>query len=74
VSLSELLDLQVGDVIPFDFDGRAVLRSDGLPLFKGLLGASRGMCAVQLQGNARAPRVQGASPLAQLQARSKMAT
>ena len=45
-----------------------------MPLFKGLLGASRGLCAVQLQGNARAPRAQGPSPLAQLQARSKLAT
>jgi len=74
VTMSELLDLQVGDIIPFDFDGRAVLKSDGMPLFKGLLGASRGLCAVQLQGNARAPRAQGPSPLAQLQARSKLAT
>ena len=56
------------------FDGRAVLKSDGMPLFKGLLGASRGYCAVQLQGNARPARVQGPSPLAQLQARSKLNT
>ncbi|MCP5327971.1 MAG: flagellar motor switch protein FliM [Steroidobacteraceae bacterium] len=74
ISLSNLLDMQVGDVIPFDFDGRAVLHADELPLFKGLLGASRGMCAVQLQGNARPRRAQGASPLAQLQARSKLPT
>jgi len=73
LQLAELIDLKVGDVIPFDFDGSAVLKSDGLPLFKGRLGASRGMCAVQLEGNARAARVQGQSPLSQLQARSKVA-
>ena len=73
LQLAELIDLKVGDVIPFDFDGRAVLQADGVPLFKGRLGASRGMCAVQLEGNARAARVQGPSSLSQLQARSNAA-
>lgn len=70
LTLSELIDLKQGDVIPFEFDGRAVLESDGVSLFSGRLGASRGQCAVQLQGNARPARTQGPSPLAQLQARS----
>jgi flagellar motor switch protein FliM len=74
LALSELIDLKVGDVIPFDFDGRAVLKADGVPLFKGQLGASSGRCAVQLQGNACAARAHGPSPLAQLQARSKAAS
>ena len=74
LALSELIDLKVGDVIPFDFDGCAVLKADGVPLFRGRLGASRGLCAIQLQGNARASRAQGPSPLAQLQARSKAAS
>ena len=71
---SSIINLKVGDVIPFDFDGRAVLKADGAPLFRGRLGASRGLCAIQLEGNARASRMQGPSPLAQLQARSKTAS
>jgi flagellar motor switch protein FliM len=74
VHIARLNELRAGDIIPMDFNGRATLSVDGAPLFTGRLGASRGQCAVQLQGNARAPRSNGPSVLAMLQAQSGLPT
>ena len=70
VQIARLNELQPGDIIPLDFNGHATLMVDGTPLFTGRLGASRGRCAVQLQGNARVPRGNGPSALSALQAQS----
>jgi len=49
VTLSELLNLKPGDVITTDFNGKATLLAEDVPIFKGQFGASRGMQAVKLE-------------------------
>jgi flagellar motor switch protein FliM len=71
VQIAKLSELRAGDIIPLDFNGHATLLVDGSSLFTGRLGASRGQCAVQLQGNARVPHSNGPSALAVLQAQSR---
>lgn len=44
-----LLDLRPGDVIPCDFDGRATVLANGMPLFWGELGQQRGRQVVRIQ-------------------------
>jgi flagellar motor switch protein FliM len=50
VTVSRLLDLRPGDVIPCDFDGQITLYAEGVPLLRGSYGASRGQQAVKIQG------------------------
>lgn len=72
IRVAELLDVKVGDVFPLDFDGRAVLCSaDGVPLFSGKVGISRGCSAVQVISNARPDSSAGASTLARLHEHSR---
>lgn len=49
VTLSELINLKPGDVITTDFNGKATLLAEDVPIFKGQFGASRGMQAVKLE-------------------------
>lgn len=49
LSVSELLNLKPGDVISTDFNGKATLLAEDVPIFKGTFGASRGMQAVKLE-------------------------
>jgi len=49
VTLGELLNLKPGDVITTDFNGKATLLAEDVPIFKGQFGASRGMQAVKLE-------------------------
>ncbi len=50
ISLSELMDLKIGDVIPLDQDasGEFNIQVEGVPKFKGLYGVHHGSVAVQL--------------------------
>ncbi len=48
VSLSRLLDLKPGDVIPCDFDGNVTIYAEGVPVVRGSYGASRGQQAVKV--------------------------
>lgn len=50
LTVGQLLNLKPGDVIPCDFDGHATLLADGLPLWRGTYGASRGQQAIKVQG------------------------
>jgi flagellar motor switch protein FliM len=47
-TVGSLMDMRPGDIIPFDFDGRATLLSDGIPLFSGALAQQRGRHAVRI--------------------------
>jgi flagellar motor switch protein FliM len=47
VSLSKLVDLKPGDVLPCDFTGKATVLAEGVPLFKGAFGVSRGQQCVR---------------------------
>jgi flagellar motor switch protein FliM len=48
VTLGELLDLKPGDVVPCNFDGRATVLADGMPLLQGELGQQRGRQVVKV--------------------------
>jgi flagellar motor switch protein FliM len=48
VKLSQLLDMRAGDVLPIEFDGRATVMADGIPLFRGELGQQRGKQVVRV--------------------------
>lgn len=71
LQVSEFSELKAGDIVPLEFSGLATLMSDGVPMFVGRYGASRGQCAVQLQRNARMPRAPGPSALSLLNASAK---
>jgi flagellar motor switch protein FliM len=47
VSLSKLVDLKPGDVLPCDFSGKATVLAEGVPLFRGSYGVSRGQQCVR---------------------------
>ncbi len=48
MTVSSLIDMRPGDIIPCDFDGRATVLSDGIPLFWGELGQQRGNQVVRV--------------------------
>lgn len=50
LSLRDILSLVPGDVIPVDIPDHVVLRAEGVPVFRGRYGVSRGSCAVKLTG------------------------
>ena len=48
ITLSSLLDMRAGDVLPIEFDGRATVLADGIPLFRGELGQQHGKQVVRV--------------------------
>lgn len=48
ITVRELLELRPGDVIPLDVPSTILGKVDGVPVFRGRLGASRGMYALQV--------------------------
>src|SRR6185369_10109262 len=48
ITLGSLLDMRAGDVLPIEFDGRATVMADGIPLFRGELGQQRGKQVVRV--------------------------
>jgi flagellar motor switch protein FliM len=48
ISVSALIDMRPGDIIPCTFDGRATVLADGIPLFWGELGQQRGRQVVKV--------------------------
>jgi flagellar motor switch protein FliM len=48
LSLGQLLDMRAGDVLPIEFDGRATVVADNVPLFRGELGQQRGKQVVRV--------------------------
>ena len=58
LSLRDIVDLKPGDVIPIDLPGSVNLLVEGLPLFRGIFGVSRGKRAIKIQRRIRhAPRL-----------------
>jgi len=49
ITVGELLNLKPGDILPTDFDGKATMLAEDVPLFKGTYGASRGQQAIKLE-------------------------
>jgi flagellar motor switch protein FliM len=48
ISVSALIDMRAGDIIPCNFDGRATVLADDIPLFWGELGQQRGRQVVKV--------------------------
>ena len=57
VSLPKLVDLKPGDVLPCDFTGKATVLAEGVPLFRGAFGVSRGQQCVRYEQRIRRPGV-----------------
>jgi flagellar motor switch protein FliM len=55
VPLQRLVDLKVGDVLPCDFSGKATVLAEGVPLFRGAFGVSRGQQCVRYEQKVRRP-------------------
>jgi flagellar motor switch protein FliM len=55
VPLQKLVDLKVGDVLPCDFAGKATVLAEGVPLFRGSFGVSRGQQCVRYEQKVRRP-------------------
>ncbi|MDE2220940.1 MAG: flagellar motor switch protein FliM [Gammaproteobacteria bacterium] len=53
VTLGRLLALRPGDVVPFDFAGQATVYAEGVPIFAGGFGGSRGQEAVKVERGVR---------------------
>ena len=49
MKLSELLSLNVGDVVPFEMPSLISLDVEHIPIFKGTLGSSNGRNAVRIR-------------------------
>ncbi len=48
ITLSQLLDMKPGDILPCDFEGKVTLLANDVPLFRGTCGRSRGRHAVKI--------------------------
>ena len=46
--LGQMIDLKAGDILPCDFNGRVSLLVEGVPLFRGTVGRSRGQHAIKI--------------------------
>jgi flagellar motor switch protein FliM len=49
VTMRQLMDMRVGDVLPCDFNGRATILAEDVPIFRGTFGISNGQQAVQIE-------------------------
>ena len=53
--LSQLVEMKPGDVLPCDFAGKATVLAEGVPLFRGAFGVSRGQQCVRYEQRIRRP-------------------
>jgi flagellar motor switch protein FliM len=49
ITMQQLLSLQPGDILPCDFNGRAMVMAEDVPVFRGKFGVSHGQQAVQIE-------------------------
>jgi flagellar motor switch protein FliM len=59
IPLQKLYELKPGDVLPCDFTGKATVLAEGVPLFRGAFGASRGQQCVRYEQKVRRPAHRG---------------
>jgi len=55
ITLSQLVSMRPGDVLPCDFAGKATVNAEGVPLFRGAFGVSRGQQCVRYESRIRRP-------------------
>jgi flagellar motor switch protein FliM len=53
ISLSTLLNLKPGDIVPCDFNGKVTVLGEDVPLFRGSFGLSHGLQAVKVEERVR---------------------
>jgi flagellar motor switch protein FliM len=53
ISLSTLLNLKAGDIVPCDFQGKVTVLAEEVPVFRGSFGLSHGLQAVKLEERVR---------------------
>jgi flagellar motor switch protein FliM len=53
IRLSQLIDMKPGDILPCDFQGQVTLLAEGVPVFRGTCGNSRGQQAVKIEDRVR---------------------
>ena len=53
ITLNQLVELKPGDVLPCDFTGKATVLAEGVPLFRGAFGVSRGQQCVRYEQKIR---------------------
>jgi flagellar motor switch protein FliM len=63
VTVSQLVNMKPGDVIPCDFSGKATVLAEGVPLFRGSYGVSRGQQSVRFEQRVKRPRTQAVDAL-----------
>ena len=49
LTMRQLMEMKVGDVLPCDFNGRATILAEDVPIFRGTFGVSNGQQAVQIE-------------------------
>lgn len=49
LTMRQLMDMKPGDVLPCDFNGRATIMAEDVPIFRGKFGVSNGQQAVQIE-------------------------
>jgi flagellar motor switch protein FliM len=49
ITMQQLVDMKVGDILPCDFTGRATVLAEDVPIFRGAFGVSHGQQAVQIE-------------------------
>ena len=49
ITMQQLIDMRPGDIIPCDFNGRATVMAEDVPIFRGTFGVSHGQQAVQIE-------------------------
>jgi len=57
INLSDVSNLKVGDVIPFDMPEKVILEAEEIPLFRGALGVSRGNAAIKVAERVTRPEL-----------------
>jgi flagellar motor switch protein FliM len=48
ITMQQLMDMKAGDILPCDFNGRATVMAEEVPIFRGTFGVSHGQQAVQI--------------------------
>lgn len=49
LTMRQLMDMKAGDILPCDFNGRATIMAEDVPIFRGKFGVSNGQQAVQIE-------------------------
>jgi flagellar motor switch protein FliM len=63
ITMQQLIDLKAGDILPCDFNGRATVLAEGVPIFRGTFGVSHGQQAIQIEERVNRNKQRGAAAL-----------